>query len=261
MIWDRIAKPISNYLYKKGYILQPHWRLQESMQERLLWEIFRDGIIDCVFDVGANKGQFRNFLRNDVGYKGLILSFEPLKHLVELCRDRAKSDPMWHIFDHALGLQETERRINVAMSDDLSSFCTQKQDMNPFADKMATVRSEVVRIKTLDSIFQILRDKYKFGNAYLKIDTQGFDAQVISGALGSLPDVFAMQCELSVVPLYEGTPIWTDVIANLKENRFEISGIFPIIKDRWSRVIEFDGVFINTRFKSHINLESHCCPV
>jgi hypothetical protein len=32
----------------------------------------------CVFDVGANTGQYGDFLRAQVGYQGLIVSFEPV---------------------------------------------------------------------------------------------------------------------------------------------------------------------------------------
>ena len=46
-----------------------------------MWEVLRlrqvFGVfsIDCVFDVGANMGQYALMLRKKVGYRGLIISF------------------------------------------------------------------------------------------------------------------------------------------------------------------------------------------
>ncbi len=47
--------------------------------------------VDLVFDEGANIGQFALGLR-DCGYRGKILSFEPVKSAFCVCQDKAKSD-------------------------------------------------------------------------------------------------------------------------------------------------------------------------
>src|SRR5260370_17477474 len=46
-----------------------------------LTRVFSHEAIDCVLDVGANRGQFYQVLRHEMGYDGLIASFDPLADL------------------------------------------------------------------------------------------------------------------------------------------------------------------------------------
>jgi hypothetical protein len=39
---------------------------------------------------------------------------------------------------------------------------------------------------------------------WLKVDTQGYEAEVFKGATDLLPRISALECELSLVPLYDG---------------------------------------------------------
>jgi hypothetical protein len=77
-----------------GYTVLPNWRVEHHAQTVYLQNLFRLLAIDCVLDVGANQGQYRDFLRNDVGFEGAIVSFEPIPQHVETLRRRAASDPL-----------------------------------------------------------------------------------------------------------------------------------------------------------------------
>lgn len=56
--------------------------------------LIRDRKIDLVLDVGANRGQFATALRDELGYRGRIVSFEPLKDVFPLLQQAAAQDPL-----------------------------------------------------------------------------------------------------------------------------------------------------------------------
>ena len=79
----------------------------------------------------------------------------------------------------------------------------------------------------------------------LKIDTQGYELHVLKGASGLLHRVVAMQLELSLVPLYEGAPTFSEMLSYMQSIGFEIFNIVPVFKDnRTGRVLQVDGYFV-----------------
>lgn len=67
------------------------WQLVEPDQLRRFLTSFG---VDCVFDVGANEGQYATMLRS-IGYSGLIISFEPNPIVAAIARLRASRDRLW----------------------------------------------------------------------------------------------------------------------------------------------------------------------
>ena len=92
-----------------GYEVIPEWRLGDFSLSQHLCQLFRALSIDCVFHVGANQGQYRDFLRFHVGYPDTIISFEPQQQCFEKLSERAKTDDLWFIYNYALG----NRRANI----------------------------------------------------------------------------------------------------------------------------------------------------
>ena len=64
-------------------------------QEMALRTIFDSFDVNLVLDVGANKGQYASFLRNYLGYKGKIISFEPVLDVYHELNNAALNDPNW----------------------------------------------------------------------------------------------------------------------------------------------------------------------
>ena len=57
-------------------------------------KIMRGNNINLVIDVGAHRGTYGNELRND-GYRGRIVSFEPLAGPFNELRKKVEKDSLW----------------------------------------------------------------------------------------------------------------------------------------------------------------------
>ena len=201
--------------------------------------------IDCILDVGANVGQYHDFLRDKVLYGGPIVSFEPISRNVDRLRKRARFDGAWHIEGYALGAAEGTLPLNVMVSDQFSSFLEPDNSRAPDIGELNVPRHiETVAVRTLDTVLPALRERLGFERPYLKLDTQGFDMEVLRGGRDSLSTVLALQTEASVIGIYKGMPTYMETIRYLGECDFELSGLYPVARDRSLRLFEFDCVMI-----------------
>ncbi len=232
-----------------GYEIIPHWKLLELDLARYLKEFFKHYEIKAILDVGANVGGYHRFLRLEADYDGEIFSFEPVSSCVEVLREQARHDPKWHIFGFALGSENEQRVINVMKSDEFSSFLKPRHDVvDDYVDYNVIEDQELVDVRTLDSVYTELRREYDLGDFYLKMDTQGFDREVFAGATDTRSHVIAMQSEVAVKPVYESGVDYQHSINDYESAGFELSGLFPVNRDKYLRVVEFDCVMINSKF-------------
>jgi FkbM family methyltransferase len=205
--------------------------------------------VDCVFDVGAHFGEYHDFLRYEVGFRGLIQSFEPVSEHVERLRQRARRDPRWRVAAEALGAEAGGREINVMKSGLFSSF--RQPDVSEVADysaKNVIDHQEKVQVNTLDSVFDQLKARDGFQRPYLKVDTQGFDLEVLRGSSQCLKSFVGLQFEASVRHLYRNSPGHMEVLHYVADAGFELTGMYPVSYDRALRLVEYDCVMLNRRF-------------
>lgn len=228
-----------------GCELVPEWRLDRLGLARHLRAIFDRYAVDVVLDVGANRGQYRDFLRQDVGYRGDVVSFEPIPEMAEALRARARDDRRWRIYQCALGRQVESRAFNIMQGSELSSFKVPDTTQVPELARWNQVaRVEQVSVRTLDEVWRELQVEHRHARPFLKLDTQGYDAEVLAGGGGVLPGFVGLQSEVHVLPLYENTPRYLEEIAHLEAMNMDVSGLFIVSSDRSLRAIEFDCVML-----------------
>jgi FkbM family methyltransferase len=198
--------------------------------------------VDLVLDIGANTGQFASELRT-VGYQGKIVSFEPLSVASELLSRRASQDADWLVHRRgAIGDYDGEIEINISGNSVSSSVLPMMQSHISAAEGSGYIASEQVPICRLDSVAPAYispTDRY-----FLKIDTQGFEWQVLDGASNTLALAQGLLCELSLVPLYEGQKLWLELIQRLEKTGFALWSIQKGFTDpRDGRSLQVDAIF------------------
>ena len=160
--------------------------------------------IDCVFDVGANVGQYATMLRRKAGYKGRIISFEPIPEAADAVRRKSRNDPAWTVEQAALADEGGARVFNVMAGSEFSSLSQPKSDeVGRFAAMNRPVRSIMVATETLAEAYPRLKAQYGFRRPFLKMDTQGYDMSVLRGAGDIIREFAGFQSELSVRRIYE----------------------------------------------------------
>lgn len=202
--------------------------------------------IDLVLDVGASVGEYALTLRR-VGYKHRIISFEPIKRSYSLLAKNSSKDDNWAVFNYALGDSNNAIEINISENFDSSSILKMNHvhvDANP---KTGFISKEKITIKSLDSVFPTLHNQEK--NVFLKIDTQGFEKHVLYGAIETLKKhIIGLQVELSIIPLYDGSTDYLNLIDYLCNLNFRLYGIEPGFFDKKSgRLLQFDGIFFKEK--------------
>lgn len=180
----------------------------------------REKNINYILDVGANEGQFVKELRF-YGYKNKVLSFEPLleahKKLIEI----SKNDNDWQIFRPlALGNKNTKNIINISKNSVSSSILNISEEHIANAPESRFISKQSIEEIKLDDIFNELKIENK--NLFLKIDTQGYEFQVLEGAQKNLHLFKGILVEVSLTELYEGQKPWLEIINLIQSHGFKL---------------------------------------
>lgn len=210
-----------------------------------LFKLLETHTIDTILDVGANNGGYAKMLRKG-GYRGAVLSFEPLAHAHRELTLAAMDDAAWQVAPRmAIGSTDGEIEIHVAGNSTSSSVLPMRALHENAAPQSRYVGCEKVPLARLDGVKHPFVEKAQ--SLFIKIDTQGYEMPVLHGAEALLPRVSGIQLELSLLPLYEGQVLYREIIDWLGEKGFELWSVMPGFVDQTSgRMLQMDGIFFKS---------------
>jgi len=196
--------------------LLPKRRASGSAFQTHLASIIEEQGVDLIFDVGGNVGQFAKMVFA-AGYHGRLVSFEPGAAAHAALSVAARSNPN--------SLYAPDERV-------FESF-----------PQLQKASSEEVQVERLDDVaphFMTDADE-----VFLKIDTQGGELAILDGATGVLDRLAMLQLEVAVEPIYQGEPVWMEVLKPVQDYGFRPALMSPgYFSKRIRRQLDLDIVFL-----------------
>jgi len=205
-------------------------------------KVFETQKITLVLDVGADEGTYPQALRRS-GYRGRVISFEPLSDSFRSLVKHAAKDPLWSCENVAVGNRDQTIEMNVSGHTTSSSILPISTIHLMAMPSSATLRTAKVNMVRLDSLLGRL-----FGadeSIYLKVDVQGFERYVLEGAENVMRQTRAIELELSLATMYEGGATLVEMLDYLCHMGFVMVSLCPVFSDpQTGRLFQVDGIFI-----------------
>jgi hypothetical protein len=113
------------------------------------------------------------------------------------------------------------------------------------------IAQEEIEIKKIDSIFNSFCNKED--RVMIKIDTQGYEKNVIDGATESLNNIKIIQLEMSILPLYENEILFIEMINYLDKKGFQLFSLENGFSDLTTgQLLQVDGIFVQKTFANKV---------
>ena len=203
--------------------------------------------INCVIDVGGNRGHFGERLRA-LGYRGRIVSFEPSPSTLPVIRGGGQGRA---VGVRPLGLSAAPGAAELRLHEgpELDSLLASLPGVVDQIPIMAETGTATVSLSTLEAEFPSIVAGVDSPRVLLKSDTQGHDAAVLRGAGpgGLPPSVVAVLVELAAQPIYHDQPKMTEVMDILLDDGFTPVAFQPLFQSSDGlRMVEIDGLFMRS---------------
>jgi len=203
--------------------------------------------VDCVFDVGANCGQYGQMLRKKAKYNGYIFSFEPSPLVAKSLRECADGDSKWIIEEIAISDMDGSTQFNVMNNSEFSSLSAPRHaDIQLFREMNKIAETIVVKTERLESVLRRLQEKYQFKRPFLKMDTQGFDVKIVTSSPNAVRNFVGLQSELAIARLYESSTDFREALSVYENHGFSLSAFVPNNAGHFPRLLEVDCIMIRS---------------
>jgi FkbM family methyltransferase len=202
--------------------------------------------VRSVIDVGANVGQFAALAAS--AFPGArIYSFEPLPSAFPLLSAFAAEKGKGRIRAFNVALGEREGTVPMRAKADWNLSSSLLKSTEAMHERWPNTREESVidvALTTLDAF--VAREALELPDLLIKLDVQGYEAQVLRGGLATLKRARAVILEVNIDPLYDGQASFQELFRILDEIGYRYVGNFEQSVAADGHVIYLDAVFLNT---------------
>ncbi len=217
------------------------WPVFSLTSFRMLDSLRRQGIAPrTVIDAGANVGQFA-VAAIRLLEPAMLYSFEPLPGIFDRLQKNLAGIEGVAVLPVALGDHEGSSTFHInahSHSSSILPLAAAHLAAFPNATEVQTIK---VPMTTLDSFFA---DKHLDKPVLLKLDVQGYEAKVLAGGRQILSRTKWVVAETSLRPMYEGEPLFLDLVEMMKGFGFRFLRPVGWLKEPHSgEIIQIDALF------------------
>lgn len=221
------------------------WRPRSVAAWRLTTGVAAQGMVPAtVIDVGANAGQFAR-ASVEVFAGCSVLSFEPLAEAADRFAANLGDHPDVQLRRTALG----RRSGSVVFHPHEYSLASSVLARAPGADEEAWTGEQAaidVPLARLDDEVEVATLAHP---VLLKLDVQGYEAEVLAGGPEVLATVDGVLVELAFVRAYADQPLAAELVTLLAEQGWRLQALLDLRRDRRGRIAEVDAYFVPDRVR------------
>jgi FkbM family methyltransferase len=193
-----------------------------------------------VIDVGANHGSWTGSLLELLPIPEVWI-FEPNPEAMKICRKRVGSRSGVKYFDMALGDAAGQITLHVTASSDFASVLPPRTEFmeKHYRNAASIVLNKQVEVCTLDSLVPESKSV-----DLLKIDVQGFERAVLSGARRVLANTRSVLIEVNMQSHYVGDDNFPALWSILADQGFSFWALSPPFLGQAGQSLWADAVFV-----------------
>lgn len=176
--------------------------------------------VDGIIDVGANRGQFTMVCQLALPVVPVV-AFEPIAAEAAIYRKVHGQRPRVRLIESALGDIKGTATLHLSQSADSSSLLPIGKMQTELFDNTGEIGTITVQVQRLDDLSEHWAGRTR---QLLKIDVQGYELNVLRGAVETLKSCTHVYVECSEIPLYDGQALRGEVEVFLLEHGFGVKG-------------------------------------
>lgn len=217
----RQAGRLSNYIERPGLFELRKRGIDVPLYEKLTAPWVNADRFRAVIDIGANEGQFAKVALNAFpGSK--IIAFEPLPDCYESMVSKFNGESRFEAHNLALGDARCEMQFNRHSFTPASSFLKLSSAQASAFPYTADATTMKVHCDRLDDV---INPDTLIGPVFIKIDVQGYEANVVKGAIAHLKKAEMVMIECALQPMYESQPPVLDLLQRLDNLGLRLAGV------------------------------------
>lgn len=204
--------------------------------------------IETVIDVGASSGDFVEIVKN-AKPNANIYAFEPISDIFDILKARFGLCKQIYLYNSAVGNVDGDidfYQNKFTHSSSILRIGEKHIGEFPFTKDFIKKKVVIQRLDTISHEFNLVKP------ILIKIDVQGYEREVISGAekLFALADYLII--EVSFCELYEDQPLFNNLNEQLNSLGFIFSGVLhQLYSSDSSSILQADALYIkNTKLST-----------